>query len=208
MRLCAHVRGHLSGSPGTGEVSALLGPAARPSPWQCGSPPIPWAGCSCSRHAWIKAVLASFRPCVGLPASGLSLLCFLPGATRVTRFRGGLHAASARPTGHCHTAAGHLRVEFRAWCTPTRVPRGAPSFLQSTGHLGCVWSLHGFEYWNLDGAHEKNKIATTFNADHTLALCFVSHDFVQPSQRPSEGPSVILVCILQVRKQRNRDSER
>lgn len=91
---------------------------------------------------------------------------------------------------------------------PPRVPWEAPSFLQSVGHSGRAWSLHGFEYWNLDGAHEKNKTATTFDADHALALRFVRCDFVPPSLRPSEGPSVILVCILQVRKQRNGDSER
>lgn len=125
-QLCAHVRGHLPGPrvlerfplclaplpallPGSLAATRFLGPAAL----------------VCDMRG-LKPSSPLIRPCVGLPTSGLSLLCFLPGATRITCCRGGLHAASARPTGHYHTAASYLRAEFRAWRTPHESPGRLP----------------------------------------------------------------------------------
>lgn len=174
MQSCAHVRGHLSGSPGPGEVSASRGPAARPPPWQFGSHPTPWACCSCSRRAWIKALPTSYPPRVGPPPSGLCLLRFLSGATHIPRFRGGLHSASARPTGHGHTAAS-FRLEY-----PGRPPLSCSQW-DTLGVCGPCMALNtGIWMVRMKRIKQRPRLTLT-----THSLCAL---FTMISFRPRCGP--------------------
>lgn len=65
----------------------------------------------------------------------------------------------------------------------------------------------------LDGLHEESQIAATFRIDQALALprpfakCLIIHYVIYSSQQPYEFPSII-VCILPVRKQRNREVQK
>ena len=106
---CAGTRATLCLPLGPGEVSALLGLPARPSPRQLASTRLLGLSAPVYGMLSLKLSLPLIWLWMALPTSGLCLLRLMPDVVCVTCFRRGLAPSeSSVNIVYCYTAAGYL----------------------------------------------------------------------------------------------------